>query len=278
MERIVRCNVHRLVIVDEECRVEGIISLSDIVVFIVIRQEELFAEEQKLEEQKRQQQSSDEGINVSTEGVDSSICAALSDLEESDKEKLSTDVSRGGGGILSQTLSSPTTSNASPTTAFPGSNTLTTPHSKSPSPGVGGERRERPSLKLFVPPSSAPPLSHQQHRERLLQHQKQSQQQQQYHRSNGDAQTPPPGLGGGSGIEKTPSPIRETYNQYPRRGVSSSACDDPTSMASSLKMMTPPPSSTKGKKHSTPMRKKSIVDEIIPEFPTAIDLNVPEFV
>jgi len=39
MERIVKKEVHRLVIVDDENRVTGIISLSDILTFIVLKQE-----------------------------------------------------------------------------------------------------------------------------------------------------------------------------------------------------------------------------------------------
>ncbi len=41
MERIVKKEVHRLVIVDEENRVTGIISLSDILTYIVLKQESL---------------------------------------------------------------------------------------------------------------------------------------------------------------------------------------------------------------------------------------------
>jgi len=302
MERIVRCNVHRLVIVDEECRVEGIISLSDIVVYIVLRQEELFAEEQRLEELKQQrQQSSDEGINVSVEGVDSASAASDSS-EASVKEKHSAtsssdaaanSVSGSRNGVtLSRTLSSPTSTATNAPHTFSGTNTPPTPHSKSPSPGGGGGEKERPALKLFVPPTSAPPLSHHQHQQRLLQHQ-QKHGSASFHRNGDGRHTPPPtgnlGGGGASGLEKTPSPMRETYNPpYPRSrsgagalppsSLSSSASSSEDSMATSVRMMTPPPSTAKGKKLSTPLRKKSIVDEIIPEFPTAIDLNVPELV
>ncbi|RNA26537.1 AMPK-gamma subunit [Brachionus plicatilis] len=48
MERIVNKEVHRLVIVDEENRVKGIISLSDILTFIVLKQGEIFSQEQTL--------------------------------------------------------------------------------------------------------------------------------------------------------------------------------------------------------------------------------------
>lgn len=40
MERIVKKEVHRLVVVDEENRVIGIVSLSDILTYIVLKQEE----------------------------------------------------------------------------------------------------------------------------------------------------------------------------------------------------------------------------------------------
>lgn len=43
MERIVNKEVHRLVIVDEDNRVTGILSLSDILTFIVLKQNEIFA-------------------------------------------------------------------------------------------------------------------------------------------------------------------------------------------------------------------------------------------
>ena len=40
MERIVNKEVHRLVVVDNENRVQGVISLSDILTYIVLKQEE----------------------------------------------------------------------------------------------------------------------------------------------------------------------------------------------------------------------------------------------
>merc|ERR1719370_1695459 len=75
MERIVRCNVHRLVIVDENCRVEGIISLSDIVVFIVLRQEELLNQETKQQQQQSRDHTLDD-IASTAENHDSSPAAS----------------------------------------------------------------------------------------------------------------------------------------------------------------------------------------------------------
>lgn len=48
MERIVNKEVHRLVIVDEENRVKGIISLSDILTFIILKQGEMSSQEHSL--------------------------------------------------------------------------------------------------------------------------------------------------------------------------------------------------------------------------------------
>lgn len=45
MERIVKKEVHRLVIVDDENRVIGIVSLSDILTYIVLQQEEPHGQE-----------------------------------------------------------------------------------------------------------------------------------------------------------------------------------------------------------------------------------------
>lgn len=48
MERIVNKEVHRLVIVDEENRVKGIVSLSDILTFIILKQGETISQEHTL--------------------------------------------------------------------------------------------------------------------------------------------------------------------------------------------------------------------------------------
>ena len=98
-------------------------------------------------------------------------------------------------------------------------------------------------------PPAAPNQSLQQQLQQQQYHQQLQQQLPMYR--NGDTPPPMTGGGGGGGGEKTPSPLRETFGST---------------------------AAAKGKKMSTPMRKKSIVDEIIPEFPTSLDLNVPELV
>jgi 5'-AMP-activated protein kinase regulatory gamma subunit len=45
MERIVKKEVHRLVVVDGENRVQGVVSLSDILTYIVLKQSEKFSEQ-----------------------------------------------------------------------------------------------------------------------------------------------------------------------------------------------------------------------------------------
>ena len=76
MERIVKKEVHRLVIVDEQNRVTGIVSLSDILTFIVLKQEALMKNTASLTQAfglTRLSSSSVDHVNMNNTGSDQKL-------------------------------------------------------------------------------------------------------------------------------------------------------------------------------------------------------------
>ncbi|KAL9891100.1 SNF4/AMP-activated protein kinase gamma subunit isoform 3-T7 [Glossina fuscipes fuscipes] len=108
LERIVRAEVHRLVVVDEQRRVIGIISLSDILLYLVLRpsgdavggvENSLRASDPILQKKLSEDEDTATTVEIKSPSLDSGTRSLIEDIPEEDKTQLEGEdgVSDGGG-------------------------------------------------------------------------------------------------------------------------------------------------------------------------------------